>query len=127
MPAAWYSHAQRFRRVFRDLVREIFRDVDVILAPATPCPAIRIGQPTIEIDGKELPSRPNIGLFTQPLSFIGLPIVSVPIFDPGSLPVGVQVIGAPYREAVVLRVARVLERLGVARAPITTPVPQGAR
>ncbi len=127
MPAAWYAHAQRFRRVFRDRVREIFRDVDVILAPTTPCPAIRIGQPTIEIDGKELPSRPNIGLFTQPLSFIGLPIVSVPIFDPGSLPVGVQVIGAPYREGVVLRVARALEKLGVARAPVTTPVTQGAR
>jgi AtzE family amidohydrolase len=127
MPAAWYAHAQRFRRVFRDRVREIFRDVDVILAPTTPCPAIRIGQPTIEIDGKELPSRPNIGLFTQPLSFIGLPIVSVPIFDTGSLPVGVQIIGAPYREGVVLRVARALEKLGVARAPVTTPITQGGQ
>jgi AtzE family amidohydrolase len=121
LPAAWYSHAQRFRRVFRDLVRELFRHVDVILAPTTPCPAIRIGQPTIVVDGKELPSRPNIGLFTQPLSFIGLPIVSVPVFDAGSLPLGVQVIGAPYREASVLRVARRLEQLGVTRAPITAP------
>jgi len=127
MPAAWYSHAQRFRRVFRDRVRELFREVDVILAPATPCPAIRIGQPTIEIDGKSLPSRPNIGLFTQPLSFIGLPIVAVPIFDSGTLPLGVQVIGAPYQEASVLRVARALEALGVAAAPVTTPAAAGVR
>jgi AtzE family amidohydrolase len=123
LPVSWYSHAQRFRRVFRDLVREVFRKVDVILAPATPFPAIRIGQPTIVIDGKEIPSRPNLGLFTQPLSFIGLPVLSVPVFDPGSLPLGVQIIGAPYQEALVLRVARQLERLGVTSAPVTVPRP----
>ena len=121
LPAAWYSHAQRFRRVFRDQVRDIFQEVDVILAPATPCPAIRIGQPTIEVDGKEVPSRPNIGIFTQPLSFIGLPILSIPVFEPGSLPLGVQVIGAPYQEASVLRVAWQLEQMGVSAAPITLP------
>lgn len=125
LPAAWYSHAQRFRRVFRDLVLEIFSSVDVILAPSTPFPAIKIGQPTIVIDGKEVPSRPNLGLFTQPLSFIGLPIVSVPVVTAGSLPLGVQVIGAPYREASVLRVARQLEQLGITSAPITVPAPGG--
>jgi 1-carboxybiuret hydrolase len=118
LPASWYSHAQRFRRVFRDQVRELFRTVDVILAPATPCSAIRIGQPTIVLDGKEVPSRPNMGIFTQPLSFIGLPVISVPVFEPGSLPLGVQVIGAPYREASVLRVARQLEQMGVTCSPI---------
>lgn len=121
LPAAWYSHAQRFRRVFREQVREVFRHVDVILAPTTPCPAIKIGQPTIVIDGKEVPSRPNMGYFTQPLSFIGLPVLSVPIFEAGSLPVGVQVIAAPYREVSILRVARQLERMGVASAPVKLP------
>jgi Asp-tRNA(Asn)/Glu-tRNA(Gln) amidotransferase A subunit family amidase len=121
LPASWYSHAQRFRRVFRDQVRELFRNVDVILAPATPCSAIRIGQPTIVLDGKEVPSRPNMGIFTQPLSFIGLPVISVPVFEPGSLPLGVQVIGAPYREASVLRVARQLEQMGVTCSPIVMP------
>ena len=116
MPAVWYLQAQRFRSVFRDRMREIFRSVDVILAPATPCSAIRIGQSTILLGGKELPSRPNIGIFTQPFSFVGLPIVSVPVFEPGSLPYGVQVIGAPYNEQAVLRVAWQLETLGVARA-----------
>jgi AtzE family amidohydrolase len=118
LPASWYSHAQRFRRVFRDQVRELFRNVDVILAPATPCSAIRIGQPTIVLDGKEVPSRPNLGIFTQPISFIGLPVMCVPVFEPGSLPLGVQVIGAPYREASVLRVARQLEQMGVTCSPI---------
>jgi AtzE family amidohydrolase len=116
MPASWYLHAQRFRSVFRTAMRELFRSVEVILAPATPCPAIRIGQPTIVLGGKELPSRANIGIFTQPFSFIGLPIVSVPVFQPGSLPLGVQIIGAPYNETAVLRVAWQIEQMGIARA-----------
>jgi AtzE family amidohydrolase len=116
MPASWYLQAQRFRTVFRDRMREIFRSVDVLLAPTTPCPAIRIGEPTIALNGKQLPSRPNIGIFTQPFSFIGLPIVSVPVFESDSLPMGVQLIGAPYKEEAVLRVAWQLEKMGVACA-----------
>ena len=118
LPASWYLQAQRFRAVFRENMRKLFETVDVILAPATPCPAVKIGQPTIVLDGVTLPSRPNIGVYTQPLSFIGLPIVSVPVFEDGQLPLGVQVIGAAYNETAVLRVAAQLEAMGVARAPI---------
>jgi AtzE family amidohydrolase len=118
LPASWYLQAQRFRGLFRETMRTVFETVDVILAPTTPCPAIKIDQPMIVIDGKEIPSRPNIGVFTQPLSFIGLPIVSVPVFDDGALPLGVQVIGAAYNDSAVLRVASQLEALGVARAPV---------
>jgi Asp-tRNA(Asn)/Glu-tRNA(Gln) amidotransferase A subunit family amidase len=117
LPEAWYRHAQRFRRVFRDLVREIFLSVDVLLAPATPCPAVRFDQASITLDGVEFPTRPNIGVFTQPVSFIGLPVVAAPVFEPDRLPLGVQVIAAPYQEAAALRVAWQLEKLGVARAP----------
>ncbi len=118
LPAAWYLQAQRFRRVYREKVQELFRSVDVILAPATPCPAIRIGQPTIQLKGVDVASRPNIGIFTQPLSFVGLPIISVPVYKSGSLPLGVQVIGAPHNEAAVLRVAAHLEALGVTNAQV---------
>jgi Asp-tRNA(Asn)/Glu-tRNA(Gln) amidotransferase A subunit family amidase len=97
-------------------MRELFHSVDVILVPTTPCPAVRIGQPTIVLDGKELASRPNIGMFTQPFSFIGLPIVSVPVFEAGTLPMGVQVIGAPYKEDAILRVAWQLEQMGISCA-----------
>ena len=126
LPAAWYSHAQRFRSFFREQVGQLFRTVDVILAPATPCSAIRIGQPTIVLDGKEVPSRPNLGIFTQPLSFIGLPVICVPVSEPDSMPLGVQVIGAPYREAAVLRVAWQLEQMGVACSPIALSEPVAA-
>jgi Asp-tRNA(Asn)/Glu-tRNA(Gln) amidotransferase A subunit family amidase len=97
-------------------VMELFREVDILLAPATPCQAPKIGQETIEIDGVTVPARPFIGIYTQPLSFIGLPIVAAPLRRPGALPIAVQIIAAPWREDLALRVARVLERDGVTNA-----------
>ncbi|MGQ9872730.1 AtzE family amidohydrolase [Leptodesmis sp.] len=118
IPANWYLQAQRFRQWYRDRVRELFTQVDIILAPTVPCVAPLIGQTTWVLDGVEMLVRPNVGLFTQPLSFIGLPIVSIPLHRPGYLPLGVQVIGAPYQEASVLRVAAFLEAHGIASAPV---------
>jgi AtzE family amidohydrolase len=108
--------AQKFRRWYRAQVLELFKTVDVIIAPATPCTAPSIGQQTFMLDGVELPVRPNLGIFTQPISFIGLPVVAVPIpLKP--LPIGVQIIAAPWREDVALRVAAELEKSGAAVAP----------
>jgi Asp-tRNA(Asn)/Glu-tRNA(Gln) amidotransferase A subunit family amidase len=87
----------------------------VLLAPATPCSAPLLGQPTIRIGGKDLPTRPNIGLLTQPLSFVGLPIVAVPICN-GTLPIAVQIIAPPWREDIAVRAAATLERAGVAQS-----------
>ena len=50
-------------------------------------------------------TRPNLGLFTQPISFVGLPVAAVPIHRPGRMPIGIQVIAAPWREDLCLRVA----------------------
>ncbi|PSB35564.1 AtzE family amidohydrolase [Stenomitos frigidus] len=120
IPATWYLQAQRFRSWYRDRVRDLFTQVDIILAPATPCPAPLIGQTTLVLDGEEVPLRPNLGLYTQPLSFIGVPIVAVPVQQSGGLPIGVQVIAAPYNEALALRVAAFLESQGVVSAPVPT-------
>lgn len=125
VPAAWVNFAQRFRSWYKEQVRQLFESVDVILAPATPCPAGRIGQETMVLDNKVMPLRPNLGLFTQPISFIGLPVVCVPIHRPGKMPVGVQLIGAPYKESQLLRVAYQLEQDGVAAAPVAAQF-QGA-
>jgi len=111
--------AQKYRRQFREEARALFRDVDVLLAPATPCRAPKIGQRTFVLDGRELLVRPNLGFYTQPISFIGLPVVTVPIWTEGvKLPIGVQVIAPAWREDIALRVARALEREGVAKAPV---------
>lgn len=116
VPSVFVDRAQKFRRWYRAQVLDLFKTVDVILAPATPCVAPQIGQATFMLDGVELPVRPNIGIHTQPISFIGLPVVAVPVpLDP--MPVGVQVIAAPWREDIALRVAYALEQAGVVSAP----------
>jgi len=113
LPAALYIRAQRFRSWYRAQVRKIFREVDVLLTPTTPFPAPRIGQDTITIDGVQVLTRPMLGLYTQPLSFIGLPVISVPVAGLGPLPLGVQLVAAPWQEAALFRVAAALERDGI--------------
>jgi len=116
VPATLVNQAQKFRRWYRARMLDLFAEVDVILAPATPCCAPLIGQQTFVLDGVELPVRANLGIYTQPISFIGLPVVAVPVpLQP--LPIGVQIIAAPWREDVALRVARALERASVVAAP----------
>jgi AtzE family amidohydrolase len=116
IPATLVNKAQKFRRWYRERVLELLSDVDVILAPATPCTAPLIGQQTFVLDGVELPVRANLGIYTQPISFIGLPVVAVPVaLDP--LPIAIQIIAAPWREDIALRVAHALEKMGVVGAP----------
>jgi aspartyl-tRNA(Asn)/glutamyl-tRNA(Gln) amidotransferase subunit A len=116
VPASLVVKTQKLRRWYRAKVLELFQGIDAILAPATPFPAPRIGQQTMTLNGVEVPLRPNIGIFTQPISFIGLPVVVVPVpLKP--LPIGVQVIAAPWREDVALRIAHALQVQGVAIAP----------
>ena len=116
IPAALVDRAEKFRRWYRARVLEIFEKVDVLIAPATPCVAPKLGQVNFVLDGVELPVRANIGIHTQPISFIGLPVVAVPVpLEP--MPIGVQIIAAPWREDIALRVAHALEKMGVVSAP----------
>ncbi|QQO14464.1 AtzE family amidohydrolase [Bradyrhizobium diazoefficiens] len=116
VPAPLVDRAQKFRRWYRAQFAEIFKSVDVLIAPATPCTAPKLGQVNFNLDGVELPVRANIGIHTQPISFIGLPVVAVPVpLEP--LPIGVQIIVAPWREDIALRVAYTLEKMGVVAAP----------
>ncbi|MET4215311.1 AtzE family amidohydrolase [Bradyrhizobium sp. LB7.2] len=116
VPAPLVDRAQKFRRWYRAQLAEVFKSVDVLLAPATPCTAPKLGQVNFSLGGVELPVRANIGIHTQPISFIGLPVVAVPVpLEP--LPIGVQIIAAPWREDIALRVAYALEKMGVVAAP----------
>ncbi|MCJ2543211.1 AtzE family amidohydrolase [Thermostichus vulcanus] len=116
LPADWILQAQRFRSWYRQQVLMVFQEIDLFITPTTPCPAPLIGQEKMVIDGVEVLTRPNLGLYTQPLSFIGLPVLSVPLRETGSLPFGVQLVAAPYQEAKLLRVAAHLESLGIPNA-----------
>jgi aspartyl-tRNA(Asn)/glutamyl-tRNA(Gln) amidotransferase subunit A len=117
LPASAYAQAQRFRAWYRARVAEIFQEVDVLLAPTTPWVAPLIGAPRLAtVGGAEVVARAHSGVFTQPLSFVGLPVISVPVATPGPLPLGVQLVAAPFREPVLFRVAARLEADGVVAA-----------
>jgi 1-carboxybiuret hydrolase len=119
LPGVWVQQGQKVRRFYREAVLRLFETYDVILAPSTPMTAPLSGQRTMIFEGEEMLVRPNLGLFTQPISFIGLPVVSVPVWLPGALlPLGVQIIAAPWREDVALRLAHHLEQGGVVAAPV---------
>lgn len=115
-PADWYLRAQRFRRRYRDRVNALFMQWDVLVAPATPVAAPPIGTDWLEINGVKHPSRPAMGLLTQPVSFAGCPVVAAPLWPDGTggLPVGVQLIAAPWKEDLALRAAQVLQDAGIA-------------
>nr|WP_220806157.1 AtzE family amidohydrolase [Achromobacter sp. UMC71] len=120
VPAAWVQQAQRIRqRVYRDALA-LFARYDVLIAPATPVPATAIGTDTLMLAGRPLPARATMGLLTQPISCLGLPVCAAPLW-PGigpdaHLPLGVQLIGAPWREADCLLAAHRLEQAGAADA-----------
>lgn len=112
-PADVVVRAQRFRRWFLQQVLETFRTVDVLLAPATPFAATPIGQATVQLGDQQVSVRANLGMYAQPLSFVGLPVLTVPVCRRGELPLGVQLVAAPWQEALLFRVAEALEQRGV--------------
>ena len=116
LPGEAYVRAQTFRRAYREAIRGMFERIDILVAPATPMVAPNIGQEEIEINGRRFPSRPHLGRFTQPISFVGLPVIVVPMRTTTGLPIGVQLIGAPYSESVLVRAARFLESKGKVKA-----------
>ncbi|MEM6050354.1 AtzE family amidohydrolase [Erwinia sp. P7711] len=116
IPSAWYVQAQRFRHHFREQVLPLFEQFDVLIAPATPTTATLIGQETMPVNGTDLPIRASMGMLTQPISFLGLPVTTVPLQTPGGLPIGLQLIAAPFKEEACLRAAWALEKMGIAKA-----------
>lgn len=116
LPAAHYLAAQRLRAEYRSVVEDLFADVDVLLTATTPCSAPLIGQRTMDVRGEELLVGMSMGLLAQPWALVGLPALSVPMTGRDGLPLGVQLVAAPFREASLFRVASTLEAAGVAVA-----------
>ena len=116
VPRDLYEQAIAFRAELQARVARETAAYDVFLAPATPCEAPLIGDPHIGpqilIDGALRPARTDLGIHTQPISFLGLPSLAVPLLRPGQLPLGLQLIGQPGGEAMLFRCAAALEQAG---------------
>lgn len=121
LPAGPVIQAHRFRAWFRDKIHDIFKRYDILVAPATPGPAPLQAAPVLFLDGKPVSARANLGLFTQPLSLAGVPVLSAPLPLPADgtgsdraseMPVGIQLIAAPGQEERLFSLAIMLEKEG---------------
>ncbi|MCS7294051.1 MAG: amidase, partial [Dehalococcoidia bacterium] len=112
--AVEYLADLRLRRHFTERVRELMREVDVIVMPTCPTVACRFE----EIDATVY----RYASLTSPWDHTGQPVISVPCgFGEGGMPVGISFAGRPFEEALLCRVAHAYER---ARGPL--PVPPAA-
>jgi 1-carboxybiuret hydrolase len=119
LPAQAVIHAQRVRELYRQQAAALFRTWDILIAPATPAPGMPLGQTMLEVDGQSVPLRPSFGVYTQPLSAIGLPVIAAPIQNAcGAMPLAVQLIAAPWAEDRLFRAAAFLEQSGLCSAPV---------
>ena len=103
---AYYLKAQRVRTLVRRDYEEAFQRVDAVVMPTSPTPAFKIG------DRVEDPLQLYlVDVFTVSANLAGLPALSVPCgLTPGRLPIGLQMIGKPFDEAILLRLGDAYER-----------------
>jgi len=102
---AYYAKAQRVRTLIRRDFDQAFGEVDVIVAPTAPTPAFRLGEKTEDPLAMYLND-----VFTIPAPLAGVPALSVPCgFSREGLPVGLQLIGRPFDELALFRVAGAYE------------------
>ena len=120
---AEYVKGQRLRTLLKNEVDAALAKLDVLLAPTTPIEATAVGQNEVRIGDQSLPVRGSLIRFTRPFNLTGHPAASVPCgFTAEGLPMGLQIIGRPFDEATVLRVADAYQRLTdwhTRRPPVT--------
>jgi len=114
LPEVLYREAQAFRAAYKAQVSALIAEFDVLLAPAAPCVAPLVKDPNILIDGARAPARSDLGIHTQPITFTGLPALAVPLYRPGQLPLGLQLVGRLHGEVELFRFAAMLEAQGIA-------------
>ncbi len=98
---AYYGQAQKVRTLIKEDFTRVFEQVDVIAAPVTPTTAFKIGQHS------DSPLEMYLeDVFTLPANLAGVPGISFPVgFDESGLPIGMQFMGAPFSEAILLQAA----------------------
>tara|TARA_B100001093_G_C26778755_1_gene993580 strand:- start:196 stop:1668 length:1473 start_codon:yes stop_codon:yes gene_type:complete len=104
---AYYIKAQKVRRLISEDFKKAYEKCDVLLTPTAPSAAFAIGE------NEDDPIKMYLNdVFTVPASLAGLPGMSVPAgTDKDGLPLGLQIIGRPWDEETVLKVAQKIENL----------------
>ena len=106
-----YVRGQQVRVLVRAEVDEALAKRDVLLAPATPIAATRIGETETAVGDGTTDVRSALIRLTRPFNFSGHPACALPCgFTAGGLPIGLQIVGRPFDEATVLRAADAYQR-----------------
>lgn len=114
LPATDYIHAQRLRRKLSAEFDHIWKHCDCILAPTTPITAPRIGESKLRIGGRDEDVRLAATRLVRGINVLGLPALSIPCgLSTGGMPIGLQIIGPAFQEALILQVGAALEDCGV--------------
>jgi len=103
---AYYSKAQKVRKLIEEDFNNAFREVDVLLTPVSPTPAFNIGEKTSDPLEMYLSD-----IFTSTANLAGVPAISIPTYSPTSLPVGFQLIGKHFHEADILGIGQYYEKI----------------
>ncbi len=118
VPATDYVNAQRLRRKMRREFDQVWKEVDCLIAPATPSTAPRIGDTTIRLGGRDEDVRLATTRLVRGINALGFPALSMPCgLSESGLPVGLQIIGPAFEEAQLLRIGAALEDGGVGIPP----------
>jgi len=111
IPAVQYVRAQRARSAYCEQVDRAMATVDVLLAPTCPVGAPKIGEPTITVAGRTEPKGPTLSRLTRPWNLYGGPAISVPCgLTSERLPIGLQLAGRPFEDALLLQIANAYEQ-----------------
>jgi len=118
LPATDYINAQRLRSALQREFAGLWSRVDCLFTPTTPITAPRIGETATTVGGQSQDVRLTTTRLVRAINALGLPALSVPCgADRRGLPIGLQIIGQPFAEALILRVAQAL-------VPAEVPVPR---
>lgn len=108
-----YLNAQHIRRQVMDEFHNTFKKVDIIIAPTVPFIAPAIGQHTVSLNDREVMFAEHVSRLIRPTTLIGIPAMTVPCGILEGLPFGIQILGAPFKEATILKVAHQIENLNL--------------
>lgn len=123
LPVSTYLKTKKIQSWFQNEIGRYFETHDILIAPATGSVAPLIDHPFVKVNGQEVSARVNLGIYTQPISLSGYPVLSLPLNRQGKLPAGLQVIAKPNQENLLLALATFLEKQGVAKSSIQARTP----
>jgi aspartyl-tRNA(Asn)/glutamyl-tRNA(Gln) amidotransferase subunit A len=108
--ASDYVDAQRLRRIYIREFSKLWASVDCIFTPTTPTPAPKIGQTTMQVGDRLEDVRLATTRLMRAINVLGIPALSIPSgFTKSGLPIGLQILGAPRAEDMILRIGAAIE------------------